>query len=328
VVAAFLDRVIVDVTAGNGGDGCVSFRREKHVPRGGPDGGNGGRGGDVCVRASASIGTLIDLKYRSSYRAENGAHGRGKSQTGKSGDPVTIPVPPGTIVKDLASGRNICELLDDGETRVVAHGGKGGSGNEKFAGPRNRAPRRFTHGEAGEKKRLEFVLKLIADAGLVGQPNAGKSTLLAKVSAAQPKIASYPFTTKEPVLGVVRIAEFESFVMVDIPGLIEGAHAGKGMGKDFLRHIERCRVLVFLIDVTDPDPQESYAALRKEILLYDSNILEKRSVLALTKCDLLPEGIRGVDAKLFDLHQNVIAISSVTGDGVDKLLGAVYSAMR
>jgi GTP-binding protein len=327
-VSTFLDRVIVNVTAGDGGDGCVSFRREKHVPRGGPDGGDGGRGGDVCVRASASIGTLIDLKYRSSYRAENGAHGRGKSQTGKSGDPVTIPVPQGTIVKDLASGRNVCELLDDGETRIVARGGKGGSGNERFAGPRNRAPRKFTRGEAGETRRLEFILKLIADAGLVGQPNAGKSTLLAKVSAAHPKIAPYPFTTKEPILGVVRVAEFESFVMVDIPGLIEGAHKGKGMGKDFLRHVERCRVLVYLIDVTDPDPAASYAALRREILLYDSNILEKRSVLALTKCDLLPGGIHGVDAKLFELHHHVMAISSVTGEGVDKLIGAVCSAMR
>ncbi len=327
-MAAFLDRVIVDVAAGNGGDGCVSFRREKYVPRGGPDGGNGGRGGDVLVQASSSIGTLIDLKYRSSYRAENGANGRGKSQTGKSGDNVIIPVPRGTVVKDLESGRNVCELLDDAEIATVARGGKGGLGNERFAGPRNRAPRKFTRGEAGETKRLEFTLKLIADAGLVGQPNAGKSTLLSKVSAAQPKIAPYPFTTKEPVLGVVRIAEFESFVMVDIPGLIEGAHAGRGMGKDFLRHIERCRVLVYLIDVTDPDPTESYASLRKEILLYDSKILEKRSVLALTKCDLLPKGIHGVDEKLFELHHDVIPISSVTGDGVAELLRAVYSAMK
>jgi GTP-binding protein len=320
--------VTVDVTAGDGGDGCVSFRREKHVPRGGPDGGSGGRGGDVCVQASASIGTLIDLKYRNSYRAGSGEHGRGKSQTGKSGDQVVIPVPQGTIVKDLEKGRNICELLEDGELRTVARGGKGGSGNERFATSRNRAPRKFTRGEPGEKKQLEFVLKLIADAGLVGQPNAGKSTLLSRVSAAHPKIAPYPFTTKEPILGVVRIAEFESFVMVDIPGLIEGAHEGKGMGKDFLRHIERCRVLVYLIDVTDPDPVESYAALRKEILLYDSNILEKRSVLALTKCDLLPDGIRGVDEALCELHHDVIPISSVSGEGVDNLLRTVYSAVK
>jgi GTP-binding protein len=326
-VAAFLDRVIVDITAGNGGDGCVSFRREKHVPRGGPDGGNGGKGGDVCVQASASISTLIDLKYRNIYRAANGAHGRGKSQTGKSGDDVIIPVPQGTVVKDLKDGENICELLADGEIRIVARGGKGGVGNEKFANSRNRAPRKFTRGEAGDVKRLEFVLKLIADAGLVGQPNAGKSTLLSRVSAAQPKIAAYPFTTKEPILGVVRMEEFKSFVMVDIPGLIEGAHEGKGMGKEFLRHIERCRVLVYLIDVTDPDPAESYAALRKEILLYESKILEKRSVLALTKCDLLPEGIHGVDKKLFELHHDVIPISSVSGDGVDSLLHAIYSAL-
>lgn len=327
-MAAFLDRVVVDVTAGNGGDGCVSFRREKYVPRGGPDGGNGGRGGDVCVRASASIGTLIDLKYRSSYRAGSGEHGRGKSQTGKSAEDVIIPVPQGTVVKDLATGRNLCELIEDGEMYTVARGGKGGLGNERFASARNRAPRKFTRGQAGESKRLEFVLKLIADAGLVGQPNAGKSTLLGRVSAAQPKVAPYPFTTKEPVLGVVRIAEFESFVMVDVPGLIEGAHAGKGMGKDFLRHIERCRVLVYLIDVTDPDPERSYAALRREILLYDSNILQKRSILALTKCDLIPGGIHGVDEKLLNLHHEVIPISSVTGEGLDTLLRAVYAAVK
>ncbi|MFH1755061.1 MAG: GTPase ObgE [Candidatus Latescibacterota bacterium] len=327
-MTAFLDRVVVVVTAGSGGDGCVSFRREKYVPRGGPDGGNGGKGGDVCVRASSSISTLIDLKYRHRYKAGDGAHGRGKSQTGKGGEDVIILVPQGTLIKDIESGRNIYELLDDGEMRVVARGGKGGLGNERFASSRDRAPRKSYPGHAGEAKQLEFVLKLIADAGLVGQPNAGKSTLLSRVSAAQPKIASYPFTTKEPVLGVVRLEKFESFVMVDIPGLIEGAHKGKGMGKDFLRHIERCRVLVYLIDVTDPDPIASYAALRKEILLYDSKILERRSVLALTKCDLLSGGIHGVDKKLFDLHHEVIPISAVSGSGVKKLLHAVYSALK
>ncbi|NIM19518.1 MAG: GTPase ObgE [Candidatus Latescibacteria bacterium] len=326
-MTTFIDLVTVDVAAGRGGDGCVSFRREKFVPRGGPNGGDGGKGGDVVVQASKDLGTLIDLHYRRKYHAGNGEHGKGKSQKGSDGKDTTILVPCGTVVKDTDSGRICCELLEDGERFVVARGGKGGIGNERFATPRNRAPRKFTCGEPGEEKQLELTLKLIADVGLVGEPNAGKSTLLSTVSAAHPKIAPYPFTTKKPVLGVVRLEEYKSFVMVDIPGLIEGAHEGKGMGKDFLRHIERCRVLVYLVDVTVPEPAESYASLRNEILYYDPAILEKRSLIALTKCDLLPGGIRGVDPSLLSLHQKVVPISSVSREGLDELIRAIGSAL-
>lgn len=319
-MTAFIDQVVVEVMAGNGGDGCVAFRRERYVPRGGPNGGDGGKGGDVIVRAHRRIGTLVDLRYQQTYRAENGEHGRGSSQTGRNGEDTVILVPPGTLIKDTGTGHICAELLEEGDSCVVAAGGKGGLGNERFASARNRAPRKSTPGRPGERKRLEITLKLIADVGLVGEPNAGKSTLLSRVSAAQPKVAAYPFTTKKPVLGVVRTGESGSFVMVDIPGLIEGAHQGKGMGKDFLRHIERCRVLIYLVDISTEAPLESYQALRQEILKYDPAVLEKPSLLALTKCDLLPGGAAAVDPSLLELHQRVIPISSVSGEGLKQLL--------
>lgn len=319
----FIDHVMVEATAGDGGDGCVAFRHEKFAPRGGPSGGNGGRGGDVVVVASRDLTTLIDLHYRRHCRAGRGEHGKGKSQTGADGADAVIPVPVGTVVIDADTHERLGELLEDGARLVVARGGKFGLGNEHFKSPKNRTPRQFTYGGDGEARRLEITLKLIADVGLVGEPNAGKSTLISVVSAAHPKIADYPFTTTTPVLGIVRLDEARSFVMVDIPGLIEGAHQGKGMGKEFLRHVERCRILIYMVDVMHPDPAASYRMLRSEVMHHDPVLLERKSILALTQCDKLPGGVQGVDPKLLQLHERTVPISAVSREGLEDLLQLV-----
>ena len=324
----FIDHVIVEVRAGDGGDGCVSFRHEKFAPRGGPNGGNGGRGGDVVVVASRHVTTLVDLHYKRHITAGRGEHGKGKSQTGSDGADVTITVPTGTLIRDAETGERLGELVEDGERLVVAKGGRFGLGNEHYKTPSNRTPRQFTYGGDGETRRLEITLKLIADVGLVGEPNAGKSTLISVVSAAHPKIADYPFTTTTPVLGIVRVDEQESFVMVDIPGLIEGAHLGKGMGKEFLRHVERCRVLLYMIDVMHPDAETGYHMLRNELMRYDPVLLERKSILLLTKCDALPGGVKGVDPKLLQLHERTIPISAVSREGLDRLLREVMMLLR
>lgn len=324
----FIDHVIVEVRAGDGGDGCVAFRHEKLAPRGGPSGGDGGRGGSVVVEATDDVSTLIDLHYRRHYRAERGEHGKGKSQTGRDGADVVIPVPPGTVVTDADSGEVLGELLERGDRLVAAEGGRPGRGNEHFKSPRNQTPRRFTYGGDGPVRRLEITLKLIADVGLVGEPNAGKSTLISRMSAAHPRIADYPFTTTTPVLGIVRLDEHDAFVMVDIPGLIEGAHAGRGMGKDFLRHVERCRVLLYMVDVTQPDPGASYRMLRSELMHHDPELLERRSILALTKCDTLPGGPAGVDPSLLKLHERTVPISAVSGDGLESLRREIRHLLR
>jgi GTP-binding protein len=324
----FIDHVIVEVRSGDGGDGCVAFRREKFAPRGGPNGGNGGRGGDVVLQASSSVSTLIDLHHHRHFKAERGQHGRGKSQTGGNGADVVITVPPGTLVRDVGTGDALGELLNDGDRMVAAEGGRPGLGNEHFKSARNRTPRQFTYGGDGVVRRLEITLKLIADVGLVGEPNAGKSTLISAVSAAQPKIADYPFTTTTPVLGIVRLDDAASLVMVDIPGLIEGAHEGRGMGKEFLRHVERCRVLVYLVDVMSEDPALSYQMLRSELMHHDPALLERRSVLALTKCDALPGGVAGVDASLLSMHDCTVPISSVSRQGLDVLLREIHKRLK
>ena len=324
----FIDHVIVEVRAGDGGDGCVSFRHEKFAPRGGPNGGNGGRGGDVVVVASRHVTTLVDLHYKRHIAAGRGEHGKGKSQTGSDGADVTITVPTGTLIRDAGTGDILGELVDDGERLVVAKGGRFGLGNEHYKTPSNRTPRQFTYGGDGEARRLEITLRLIADVGLVGEPNAGKSTLISVISAAHPKIADYPFTTTTPVLGIVRVDEHESFVMVDIPGLIEGAHLGRGMGKEFLRHVERCRVLLFMIDVMHPEPEAGYHMLRNELMRYDPVLLERRSILVLTKCDALPGGVKGVDPKLMRLHERTIPISAVSREGLNDLLREVMMLLR
>jgi GTP-binding protein len=285
----FIDRVTVRVSAGNGGSGIVSFRREKFTPMGGPDGGDGGKGGDVIVRGDSNLATLLDYTYRDSWQAESGSHGSGSNKTGRSGADVVLPVPPGTVVRNLDTGDVLGEVLEHGDSFVVAHGGRGGKGNTWFATSVHRSPREWQPGEDGESLALELELKLIADVGLVGQPNAGKSTLLSVISAATPKIADYPFTTLAPNLGVVQLSDSRTFVVADIPGIIEGAHEGKGLGLQFLRHIERTRLLAFVIPIDSMDWQSEYEQLRREIALYSAELAAKPHCIVFTKMDLLGE---------------------------------------
>ncbi|MEO6527863.1 MAG: GTPase ObgE [Gemmatimonadaceae bacterium] len=285
----FIDRVIVRITAGSGGSGTASFRREKFAPMGGPDGGDGGKGGDVIIRADANLATLLDYTYRDAWEAERGDHGSGSNKTGKSGADIILPVPPGTIVRNHDTNEIVGETLEDGDTFIVARGGRGGKGNSFFATSVHRSPREFQPGEDGETYTLELELKLIADVGLVGQPNAGKSTLLSVISAATPKIGDYPFTTLSPNLGVVQLSDNRTFVVADIPGIIEGAHEGKGLGLQFLRHIERTRLLAFLIPIDSLDWQAEYDQLRREIAQYSAELAEKPHCVVFTKMDLLGE---------------------------------------
>ena len=313
----FIDRVIVRVTAGSGGSGIASFRREKFAPLGGPDGGDGGKGGDVIVRADSNLATLLDYTYRDHWEAENGAHGSGSNMTGRSGNDVMLPVPPGTIVRNHETSEVIHELLEDGDTFVVAKGGRGGKGNSWFATSVHRSPREWQPGEDGQLLSLELELKLIADVGLVGQPNAGKSTLLSVISAARPKIGDYPFTTLAPNLGVVQMSDNRTFVVADIPGIIEGAHEGKGLGLQFLRHIERTRLLAFLVPVDALDSQAEYDQLRDEIRQYSSELAEKPHCVLFTKMDLLgelePAPIHAPDAF------GVFAISAAARTGLEDI---------
>src|SRR3954469_20164898 len=283
----FIDRVKIRVEGGTGGSGATSFRREWRTPMGGPDGGEGGRGGNVIVRGDSNLATLLDYTYRDSWTAERGEHGMGSNKTGRSGEDVVLPVPPGTVIRDLATGEVIGEVLESGDVFVVAKGGRGGKGNTWFATATHRSPREWQPGEEGERRTLELELKLIADVGLVGQPNAGKSTLLSVVSAARPKIADYPFTTLSPNLGVVQLSDHRTFVVADIPGIIEGAHEGKGLGLQFLRHIERTRLLAFLIPIDSDDWQAEYDQLRAEIEQYSDELAAKPHCVVFTKMDLL-----------------------------------------
>jgi GTP-binding protein len=314
----FIDRAVVQVVAGTGGSGASSFARFKYKPKGGPDGGDGGHGGSVYVRADANLATLLDFRYRTVWKAERGEHGQGKTKTGASSADIYLPVPPGTIIRNADTGEPIGEALQVGDTILVARGGRGGRGNARFATSTHQAPREWEPGEEGEERQIELVLKLIADVGLVGQPNAGKSTLLSVLSAARPKIADYPFTTLEPNLGVVPLSGMRTFVMADIPGIIEGAHAGKGLGLKFLQHVERTRVLAFMVALDNPDPQEAYRRLREEVRLYSETLAGKEHVLLLTKRDLLAP-----DDPLPEVHApdaaGILAISSAAGTGLDEL---------
>ncbi|HYC31842.1 MAG TPA: GTPase ObgE [Gemmatimonadales bacterium] len=314
----FIDRAVVRVVAGTGGSGACSFARFKYKPKGGPDGGDGGHGGSVFVRGDANLATLLDYRYRTVWRADRGEHGKGKTQTGASAADVTLPVPPGTLVKDAASGRLIGEILRPGDTVRVARGGRGGRGNARFATSTHQAPREWEPGEEGEDREIELVLKLIADVGLVGEPNAGKSTLLSVLSAARPKVADYPFTTLEPNLGVVALSGHRTFVMADIPGIIEGAHQGKGLGLKFLQHVERTRVLAFLVPLDAADQQEVYDRLRREVGLYSEELAGKPHVVVLTKRDLLPgaDPLPRLDAPD---AAGLLAISSAAGTGLEEL---------
>ena len=319
----FIDRAVVRVEAGTGGSGCMSFRREHRVPMGGPDGGDGGRGGDVIVRGDSNLATLLDYTYRDRWEAERGDHGKGANKTGHSGADVILPVPPGTVIRDAETKELVGEILESGDEIIVAKGGRGGKGNAFFQTSTHQAPREWQPGEEGEARTLELELKLIADVGLVGQPNAGKSTLLSVISAARPKIADYPFTTLAPNLGVVQLSDSRTFVVADIPGIIEGAHEGKGLGLQFLRHIERTRVLAFLIPIDAMDWQEEYDALRREVSSYSTELATKPHCVVFTKLDLLGEDyvpeIEAPDAF------GVFSISAAARDGLDTLMAAWWS---
>jgi GTP-binding protein len=316
----FIDRVVVKVAGGDGGSGIVSFRREWRTPLGGPDGGDGGRGGDVIVRADANLSTLLDYTYRDRWAADGGEHGQGSNRSGKSGENLVLPVPPGTVVRDLDSGEYVGEVLEPGDELVVARGGRGGKGNAFFVSSTHQSPKEFQPGEEGDQRNLELELKLIADVGLVGKPNAGKSTLLSVISAARPKIADYPFTTLAPNLGVVALSDHRTFVVADIPGIIEGAHEGKGLGIQFLRHIERTRLLAFLIPIDAMDWQEEYDQLRHEVREYSRELAGKPHCVVFTKLDLLGEEyvpeIEAPDAF------GVYSISAAGRVGLDALLDA------
>jgi GTP-binding protein len=325
-----VDQARITVEAGDGGKGCVSFRREKFVPRGGPNGGDGGRGGDVMLRVQRNLNTLLHIHNQRFLRAEGGTNGMGSNKTGKGGAEAVLMVPPGTIVRDRASGEVLGDLVSDGDELVVARGGRGGRGNARFASATNRTPRKAEPGGAGEVRELELELKLLADVGLVGLPNAGKSTLLARLSAARPKVADYPFTTLEPHLGVVQSPydEYQSLVMADIPGLIEGAHQGAGLGVQFLRHVERCRVLAHLVDLSSEEAiSDRVDTIRGELAAYESPLDGRPWLLVGTKTDAVTDE-EAVVAEFGDVaaEYNVdsITISAVTGDGVRRLLGRLF----
>jgi len=323
----FIDRAVVHAVGGPGGAGASSFRREKFVPKGGPDGGDGGAGGSVFVRADSNLATLLDYRYRTQWKAERGQHGKGKNMTGKSGADLYLPVPPGTEVRDAAMGGLIGEVLVGGDTLVVAQGGRGGRGNARFATPTHRSPREWEPGEYGEERQLELVLKLIASLGLLGEPNAGKSTLLSVISAARPKIADYPFTTLEPHLGVVALSDHRTLVAADIPGIIEGAHLGKGLGLKFLQHVERTRLVAVLVPVDSPDPQATYELLLREAAAYSSELAAKPHIVVLTKVDLSHPASR-IPTIRTQTGAPVVAISAVTGAGVPELLETLWQALR
>jgi GTP-binding protein len=320
----FVDHVRIYTRSGDGGNGCVSFRREKYVPRGGPDGGNGGKGGDVIFVAMGNLRTLLDLRYRQRYIAGRGGHGSGKRMDGAEGEDARIEVPVGTVVKDAETGEIITDVTIDGAEVIVLRGGRGGRGNAVFATPSDRAPYRCEEGYLGEERTFEIELKSIAEVGLVGYPNVGKSSLLSRLSAAHPKIADYPFTTLIPNLGIVHIGPYQSLVMADIPGLIEGAHKGQGLGFRFLRHIERTRLLLFMIEVTSPDIEREYTTLKQELRLFNEALLLKPRLVAITKIDLLSVSF----PSSMDDGTRCIPISSVTGDGLETLKTTLWETMR
>lgn len=326
----FIDYALLEVEAGKGGDGAVAFRREKYVPKGGPSGGNGGNGGSVIIKAHHNLSTLLDLRYKKKYLAEKGDNGQGSLKDGKNGKDIILKVPVGTIIKNAEDEKIICDLDSDGKEYIIVKGGKGGKGNSNFATSTNQTPRYAEPGKPGESKKIALELKLLADVGLVGFPNAGKSTFISAVSAARPKIADYPFTTLEPNLGIVRYKDFQSFTVADIPGIIEGAHEGKGLGHKFLRHIERTKILLFLIDITSENYQKDYDILLNELTSYSKTLASKKRIVCLSKADLLDEEslnkagkkkIRKSDSPLF-------IISAVSGFGMEKLLDYLWQQIN
>src|SRR5579871_1371963 len=332
----FIDEARIRVKAGDGGNGCVAFRREKFVPRGGPSGGDGGHGGDVLMSSSLSHNTLMHFRFNPEWKAERGGHGEGSNCSGTTGEPTTLQVPVGTLLFDQDTGELIHDFTAPQQTIVIARGGRGGRGNQHFATSTHQAPREHEMGRAGEERHYRLELKLLADVGLVGFPNAGKSTLISRISAARPKIADYPFTTLEPNLGVVTVGEepeLESYVVADMPGLIEGAHLGSGLGTQFLRHIERTRLLVHVVDVSDasgrPDPVEDFKVINTELASFGDGLDEKPMIVAATKIDSAnPEKLKKLAAHIKRRKLEFHAISAVTGQGIDELKWALAKRLR
>ena len=326
----FIDLAHIQVTAGDGGNGCVAFRREKFVPKGGPSGGDGGRGGDVILVADSDLNTLLPFRYRRRFAARRGAHGEGSGRTGRTGEDLVIAVPVGTTVFDDATDRQLADLAVPGQRVTIASGGRGGRGNAHFATPTHRAPRESEPGGAGEERRLRLELRLLADVGLVGLPNAGKSMLLSRISAARPKVADYPFTTTEPVLGVVPLPDAPGVVVADIPGLIEGAHRGVGLGHEFLRHIERTRALVHVVDLAGDAPERQMATVERELTMHSPSLADRPTIVAANKMDLPDARARweAFSARLASQGRTAVPISAATGEGIPALLGAILTALR
>jgi len=329
----FVDEAIITVKAGDGGNGCVAFRREKFVPRGGPSGGDGGKGGDIILQSSQQHNTLIHFRFNPEHKAGRGRHGEGSKRTGRDGEDSVLRVPVGCLVEDAESGEKLFDFDQPDQTFLVARGGRGGRGNARFATSTHRAPREHEPGGEGEFRRLQLILKLLADVGLVGLPNIGKSSLLSRISAAHPKIADYPFTTLEPCLGVVRVGEEESYVVADIPGLIEGAHEGHGLGTRFLRHIERTRLLAHLIDVSDlasPDPERDFEIILSELQSFSEDLAARPMLLVASRIDLAGDGkrLRAVEQLAAERSLPFFAVSSATGRGLEDLKTGMARILR
>ena len=320
----FIDYTQIDISAGNGGSGAVSFRREKFIPKGGPDGGDGGRGGHVIFQVDTNLHTLQDIRYRRRYKVENGHPGRGSNKTGKNGKDVVILVPAGSVIRKKGSKDIIIDLTVNGQNHIICNGGQGGKGNARFKTSTKQAPRKAQPGVEGESGIFEIELKVLADVGLVGLPNAGKSTLLSSISSARPKVADYPFTTLKPNLGIVKYGEYESFVMADIPGLIEGASLGKGLGHQFLRHIERNRIHIYLIDCMEENPYDIYNILKNELKNFNENLIKKPSLICRTKSDLKQE----LSPQWNDFNEKIYDISSITKEGVDELILSLVGVLK
>jgi len=326
----FIDYAQIEVSSGKGGDGAVAFRREKFVPKGGPSGGNGGTGGSVIFETHPNLSTLLDFKYKRKYFADNGKAGANSLKDGKNGEDIIIKVPVGTIVKDAESNEILLDLSEPNKQTVFAKGGTGGKGNSNFATPTRRTPRFATDGRPAIYAKLILELKLIADVGLVGFPNAGKSTLISKISAAKPKIADYPFTTLEPNLGIVRYKDYQSFTVADIPGIIEGAHQGKGLGIKFLRHIERTKILLFLIDINSEDYQEDFNTLYNELKKYSKKLVDKKILVSFSKSDLVEdkEIKKILKTKIKKIKEPILVFSSATGFGLQALLDKLWETLN
>lgn len=326
----FIDYAVIEVHSGKGGDGAVAFRREKYVPKGGPSGGNGGKGGNIEFEANQNLNTLLDFRYNRKYKAGNGENGGTSLKDGKNGKDIIIKVPVGTVIKDFDSKEVLYDLNKPAQKIIIAKGGKGGRGNSKFATPTNQTPRNAEPGKPGERKKVILELKLIADVGLVGFPNAGKSTLISKISSARPKIANYPFTTLEPNLGIVKYKDFKSFTVADIPGIIEGAHKGKGLGHQFLRHIERTRIILFMIDITSENYQDDYDVLYNELKEYSSKLVKKEILISFSKADLLDKkGLAEVSKFRFEKNKaEPVVFSSVSGFGINLLLARFWKTLE